>query len=170
MQVDNPISLAAPSTSDFSNPRGIRTAAGTFILHRRAPMVPHVIFPIDLTAALIVFPKYTDLVCIFNQCSNRARLPLVRAILLSVRFATRFFPAGRIRRAGTFPAKLDIRNFVRTIAGIERGRVASSSSFLPPIDLPAAFSRLANIVRALPLNSISFVSFHAFCYARSTCV
>jgi len=67
-------------------------------------------------------------------------------------------------------------NSIFAISNYRRNREAeriSFSSFLLSIDLSFLYSLLAPrsaIVQPLPLNSISFVSFHVFCYVRSTCV
>lgn len=63
------------------------------------------------------------------------------------------FPAGRIRRMGTSPTKLDIRNFVWLSPG-SRGRGLILFVLYPPIDftfLSSIFSHLANISSNLSL-------------------
>lgn len=85
--------------------------------------------------------------------------PVGRAALLSVRLATRFFPAGRIRRAGTFPTKLDIRNFVG-LSPESRSREVSSSSSLLPIDLPS----LRSLLTPREHRSASSFKLNFFCF------
>lgn len=85
--------------------------------------------------------------------------PVGRATQPSVRLAMRFFPAGRIRRAGTFPTKLDIRNFVRLSPESRSGEI-SSSSFLPPIDLPS----LHSLLTPREHRSVSPFKLNFFCF------
>jgi len=126
--------------------------------------------PSLLTAALIVFPKYTDLICIFNQCSNRVHFQPA-CLSRSFDLPRDSFPRDKFAAQGPFRW-----NSIFAISNYRRNREAeriSSSSFLLSIDLSFLYSLLAPrsaIVQPLPLNSISFVSFHVFCYVRSTCV
>lgn len=70
----------------------------------RRPLCTAQFPPAVLITVSIVFPKHTDLICIFNQCSDRLRslsrflstLPRVESATppLSVRLATRSFPPG----------------------------------------------------------------------------
>jgi len=134
----------------------------------------HAIFLTDLTAVFIVFPKYTDLVCIFNQCSNRVHLRPARR---SCHPAFRSTCHAILSRGTNSPCR-DLSDETRysqfrpTIAGIEKQRSLILFFLISDrsLRLFTASSRLASIVQPFPLNSISFVSFYVLCYARSTCV
>lgn len=156
----------------FSEPVPRRTRCLSSVLRIEGHRRPHAIFLTGLTATLIVFPKYTDLICIFNQCLNRVHLqpasrrshhPAMVDLPRDSFPRDEFAAQGPSRRNSIFAISSDYR----------RNREAERSH--PPLSyrrsisrLSTASSRLTNIV--FPLNSISFVSFHVLCYARSTCV
>lgn len=95
-------------------------------------------FP-DLTSlivAFIVFPKYIPDLYVF-LISVRIEFfpspPSVVPLYLPFNLPRDRFPAGRIRRMGTSPTKLDIRNFV-WLSPESRGRDLILFVLYPPID------------------------------------
>lgn len=157
--------------TELSEPAPRRIRDLFFMLHIGGHRRPHAIF---LIAALIIFPKYTDLICIFNQCSNRIHLqPTHQSCHPAFPFDLprdpfpwdEFAAQGPFRRNSIFAISSDYRRNRE----VERSHPLLSYRW-SIFRLSAAFSRLTNIVQPLLLNSISFVSFHVFCYAPSTCV
>lgn len=116
------------------------------------------IFLAGLIAVLIVFPKYTDLICIFNQCSDRPptrpsplRHPAFRChAILSPR--DEFAARGPSRWNSIFAISPDCR---------QNREAEWPRPFLPYRQsiflFPSTSLRLANIFQSLVLNSISFV-------------
>lgn len=98
-----------------------------------------------LSPAGILFPKHTDLICIFNQCSNRARRPSSWLSLVfpfdlpGILFPREEFPARGL------PSEIRYSQFRPTVAGIGRERLLvcfppTLRRFPTPSLLPSSFS------------------------------
>lgn len=153
----------------------VRTGWGIFIFcvtYRRAWSFPRN-FLTSLIAGL-VFSKYTDLICIFNQCSNRVHFqPACRSRPAFRSTCHAILSRGTSSPRSGLSDEIRYSQFRPTIAEIEKQRgfilffLTVNRSVVSPQPPHASCSA---IVQPFLLNSISFVSFHVFCYARSTCV
>lgn len=111
--------------------------------------------------SLLVFPKYTGPICIFNQCLNRVRIHL-QFVRRSCHPAFRSTCRAILSRGTNSPRRdlPDETRYSQFRSPESRSREVSSSSFLPPIDLPSPHSLLTPREH----RSVSTFKLNFFCF------